>query len=168
MTFSTVIVSPSRSGVRASPAARSADVNMKNSSMPMLHEEVDPQKRQRQCLDLRRGVDEIEQRRRREVTDRPSTTNIADRREKRLLDDAIDALGIAGAGKPRDQHRLAREQRRHEDDDHEEDLPADADGRVGACSPMQMTDQHVIDHALHARPPGSGAWWARRASRPPD
>ena len=35
--MSTVIVTPSRSGVRASPAARSAEVSMKNSSMPMLN-----------------------------------------------------------------------------------------------------------------------------------
>ena len=36
MTLSTVIVRPSRSGVRASPAARMAADIMKNSSMPML------------------------------------------------------------------------------------------------------------------------------------
>ena len=53
------------------------------------------------------------------------------RRQKRLLDDAIDAFGIAGAGKPRHQHRLAAEERRHEHDHDQEDLPADADGRVG-------------------------------------
>ncbi len=34
--FSTVIVMPSRSGVLASPEARSAADSMKNSSMPML------------------------------------------------------------------------------------------------------------------------------------
>jgi hypothetical protein len=34
--FSTVIVTPSRSGVLASPAARNAADSMKNSSMPML------------------------------------------------------------------------------------------------------------------------------------
>jgi hypothetical protein len=35
--LSRVIVTPSRSGVRASPAARSAELSMKNSSMPMLN-----------------------------------------------------------------------------------------------------------------------------------
>ena len=39
-TFRIVIVTPSRSGVRASPAARSAEVSMKNSSMPMLKEKL--------------------------------------------------------------------------------------------------------------------------------
>ena len=38
--LSTVIVTPSRSGVRASPAARSAEVSMKNSSMPMLNRKL--------------------------------------------------------------------------------------------------------------------------------
>ncbi len=35
--LSKVIDTPSRSGVRASPAARSAELSMKNSSMPMLN-----------------------------------------------------------------------------------------------------------------------------------
>ena len=34
--LSSVIETPSRSGVRASPAARSAELSMKNSIMPML------------------------------------------------------------------------------------------------------------------------------------
>ncbi len=40
MTFRIVIVTPRRSGVRVSPAARSAEVNMKNNSMPMLKEKL--------------------------------------------------------------------------------------------------------------------------------
>ncbi len=38
--FNTVMVTPSRSGVRASPAARNAEVSMKNNSMPMLIEKL--------------------------------------------------------------------------------------------------------------------------------
>ena len=36
MTFNTVITMPSRKGVRTSPAARKAPLNMKNISMPRL------------------------------------------------------------------------------------------------------------------------------------
>ena len=46
-TFSTVIAMPSRSGVRASPAARNAPLSMKNIIMPMMPTNIDAQERQR-------------------------------------------------------------------------------------------------------------------------
>ena len=132
--FSTVIVSPSRSGVRASPAARSAADNMKNSSMPRLKTKLIRRNGSACALHLRRGVHEVEQHRREEISDGAHHDEHADRREERLLHHFVHAIGITGAGEARHEDRLAGEERRDEDDDDEEDLPADADGGVGGRS----------------------------------
>ena len=60
-TVSTVIVMPSRSGVRASPAARNAPLSMKNIIMPRMPDEHRAQERQRLGLHRRRRVDQVEQ-----------------------------------------------------------------------------------------------------------
>ena len=72
-----------------------------------------------------------------------------DRRQERLVDDAVDLVGIVGAGEARDEHAHAGEERRDEDDDDEEDLPADADRGVAGEADV-VADHHVIDDALEA------------------
>ena len=54
--------------------------------------EVDPQERQRLRLDVGRGIDEIEQPRRREVADAAHHDEHPDRRQERLLHDLVDAV----------------------------------------------------------------------------
>jgi hypothetical protein len=90
---STVIVTPSRSG------------------------------RQRLGLHDRLGVDEHEQRRRREVPHRGQDDRQAKRRQERLVDDAVDLVRLVGAGKARHEHGHAGEERADEDDDDDDDLP---------------------------------------------
>ena len=92
------------------------------------------QERQRLVLHLRRGVDDVEQRRRGEVADGRQQHRQAERREKRLVDDAVDLLRLVRAGESRDQDAHPGEQRADEDDDDEDDLPADANGGVAVVA----------------------------------
>ena len=110
---STVIATPRRSGVCGSPAARNAPLSMKNIIMPMMPDEHRAQERQRLGLHLGRGVDQVAAARVR----RSHPTAAEDDRhagcgEERLVDDAIDLVGLIRAGESRHQHRHAGEDRR--------------------------------------------------------
>ena len=92
-----VIVTPSRIGVRASPAARSAEVSMKNSSMPMLKVKL---MRRNGIASSRTSGEALAKSSRNgdaEVADRRHHRVHRDRGQQRLLNGAIDLLGIAGA-----------------------------------------------------------------------
>jgi hypothetical protein len=89
---------------------------------------------------------------------------MADGREERLVDGAVDLVFLARTDEARHQHGLAREQRRHEHDDDEEDLPADADGGVGGVAD-QVADEDVVDHPLQ---PGNHVLEHRGPGQPPD
>ena len=70
-----------------------------------------------------------------------------DRGEERLVHGAVDLVFVAGAGKPRDEHAHAREERVDEDNDDDEDLPRHADRRVAGVA-HEVADQGVVDDAL--------------------
>ena len=122
------------------------------------------QERQRLRLHLRRGVHQIAAGWRREPADRGQDDRQADRRQERLIDDAIDLVGLVRAGKPRHEHGHAGEHRADEDDDDDDDLPADADGGVGGVAD-EMADHRVVDDALQ---PGDDVLQHRRPRHPPD
>ena len=61
----------------------------------------------------RRGIREVKQPRRGEVADRRHHGIHGDRGQQRLLDGAVDPVGVAGADIARHQHSLAGEERRH-------------------------------------------------------
>jgi hypothetical protein len=129
MTLSTVIVTPRRNGVRASPAARMADVSMKNNNSDA-QREVDPQERQGQRPHFRCRVSEVNSSGAAKYPIGPRTAYNRNRGQEGLLDGAIHLLDVAGADVTRHEHGLAGEERCHEDDDDEEDLPADADAAL--------------------------------------
>ncbi len=96
------------------------------------------------------GVDEVEQRGREHVAERRHhAERQADRREKRLVDRAVDLVGLVASREPCDQHAHAGKQRRDEHDDHEEDLPAHPDRGVRR-EPDVVADHDVVDEALQA------------------
>ena len=109
--------------------------------------EIDAQERQRLRLHRRRGVDHVQQVGGQEIAERPHHRIHRHGGQKRLINRAVHLLGLAGADEPGHQHRLAREQRGHEDDDDEEDLPADADGRISGVTD-EVTHQDVVNHPL--------------------
>ena len=77
---STVIATPSRSGVRGSPAARNAPLSMKNIIMPKMPMNIARRNGSASALHLGRGVHQVEQRRRGEVADRRQQDRQAERR----------------------------------------------------------------------------------------
>jgi hypothetical protein len=87
-----------------------------------------------------------------------------DGREKRLINSLVDLVGLPGTDKTRHQDGLTGEQRGHEHDDDQEDLPADADGGVGGV-PDEVADQDVVHHALQ---PGHDVLEHGRPGQPPD
>ena len=112
--------------------------------------EHQPQVGQRDRLHLRRGAGQIQQPRRGDVADRREhAERQEDRGEEGLVDDAVHRVGVTGAGVPRHQHAHAGVERADEDDDDQEDLPADPDGRV-AGEADHLADHRVIDDALRA------------------
>ena len=93
-------------------------------------------------------MNQLQQLRREHVAERrEDAERERNRRQERLIDDAVDLRRVVGAGKARHQHPHAGVERTDEDDDHEEDLPADADRRVAGEADV-VTDHHVIDDAL--------------------
>ena len=106
------------------------------------------QKRQRLGLDRGRRVHQIEQRRRQHVAERRQDDEREDEGgQERLVDGAVDLVGLVRAGEARDEHAHAGEERGDEDDDDEEDLPAHADRRVAGEADV-VADHRVIDDAL--------------------
>ena len=165
--FRTVIAIPSRSGVRASPAARNAPPSMKNISMPDAEHEHRLQERQRLGADGRRRVDDVEQSRREHVPERREDADRqGERGQERLVDGAVHLVVIVRAGGARHQHAHAGEQRADEDDDDKKDLPAHADGGV-AGEPDVMADERVIDDPLQTADGVLQDAWAMQSSRPP-
>ena len=103
-----------------------------------------------QCfdLDVRRGVDQFQEVGRGEPADRRHHPEAEDQGgEERLIDDPVHLVGIALAGEARDEHGHAGVERADEDDDDQEDLPADANGRVAAVA-GGMPDHGVVENAL--------------------
>src|SRR6266704_176568 len=101
-TFSAVYRMPRRNGVRASPAARGA-----------------------------RGVHQAEQRGRQDPAERREhAAPERHRREKRLVDRAVDHLGVVPPREAGDEDTHPAEHGHHERDDDDEDLNRDADRRV--------------------------------------
>ena len=161
----TVIAMPSRSGVRASPAARSAPPSMKNISMPMLKTNI--VRRNGSASARTAGVACTRSSRRgdSDVAERRQNAERQDERgEERLVDGAVDLVVIVRAGEARDEHAHAGEQRADEDDDDEEDLPAHADRGVAGVADV-VADQRVIDDALQA---ADGVLQHRRPGDLPD
>ena len=131
MMFNTVITMPSRKGVRASPAARKAPLNMKNISMPKLNTNMIRMYGSASTWNLRSRIHNPEQPRRQEVTQRRHDPHGQEhRRQKGLVDAAVHLVGLARAGKPGDQHAHAGEDRADENNDDDEDLETDSDGGV--------------------------------------
>ena len=158
------MVMPSRSGVlRVAGGAQRRRQHEEQQHADAEHE-VDAEERQRLGPHFGRGVDQREQERRREVADQRQHGEHPDRGDERLVDDAVDLVVIAGAGEARHQHRLAGEERGHEHDHDQEDLPGDADAGVGGVA-EHVADQRVIDHALQ---PGDQVLQHRRPGQPPD
>ena len=122
------------------------------------------EKRQRLGMNRGLGVHQIEQRRCGHPSDGAQQNGKAGRSQKRLIDDAIDLVGLVGARKPRHQHAHSREYRHGEDDDDDDDLPADTDRRVCRVA-HEMTDHGVVDDALQ---PGDDVLQHRRPRQPPD
>jgi hypothetical protein len=110
-------------------------------------EEHRPEERERQVLHLGRGVDDAQKGRRREVAGRRHQRRHPDRRQEGLVDDAVDLLGLVGAGEARHEHAHPGEERADEDDDDDDDLPAHADGRVGGVADV-VAHHHVVDDPL--------------------
>ena len=98
-------------------------------------------------LHLGSGLDDVEKCRRCEVADRRHEGRQSHRRQKRLVDDAVDLLRLIRAGKARHQHGHAGEQRSDEDNDDDDDLPTDADRSVAGVAD-EVTDHHVVDDPL--------------------
>ncbi len=161
---STVMITPSRSGVCGSPAARNAPLSMKNMSMPKMPMNIARRNGKRLGLHIGRGVHQTQQRRRRGVTDRGQQDRQAKRGQERLIDDAIDLVGFVRSGKPRHEHGHTGECRADEDNDDEDDLPADADGGVGGVAD-EVADHRVVDDALQT---GDDVLQHRRPGQPPD
>src|ERR1044072_8095423 len=146
----TVIVTPSRIGVRASPAERNAPLILKKIIIAILQTNKKTQKRQRFRFDVWRGMNKIEQTRGQQITKRRHDAERNEERcEKPLIDRAIHFFFVARARKTRDQHAHAGKQRRDENDDDEKDLPAHADRRVCLVTD-KMPDEHVVHHALQS------------------
>ena len=122
------------------------------------------QERQRLRLDVRRRVHQAQQRGRRGVADRGQKDRERSRGQERLIDDAVDLVGLIRSGKPRHEHGHAGERRADEDDDDEDDLPADADGGVGGVAD-EMADHRVVDDALQT---GDDVLQHRRPRQSPD
>ena len=70
-----------------------------------------------------------------------------DRGEERLVDCAVDLLGLARTRESGDEDAHAGEERADEDDDDDEDLPRHTDRGVRLVAD-EVADQDVIDHAL--------------------
>ena len=148
--LSTVIASPSRSGVRASPAARSAPPSMKNISSPMLPMNIVRRNGSASARTAGVALTSVSSVGDSDVPERRQDGERQHQRgEERLVDRAVDAIFVVGAGEARDEHAHAGEQRADEDDDDEENLPADADGRIAGVADV-VADQRVIDDALEA------------------
>ena len=130
--FSTVIRMPSRNGVRASPADRSAPPNMKNSSMPMLNTNMSGGTATPRPCTSGVALTRSSKRWRQQVAERREDAEREDDgRQERLIDRAVDLLRLVRTGKARHENAHAGKQRRDEDDHDEEDLPAHADRRIG-------------------------------------
>jgi hypothetical protein len=124
-----------------------------------------PQERQGLRFDFRRGVDEIEQRWRKEVPGRRENEQRNDNgSQKRLIDGLVNFVGLVRSGEPGNQHAHAREQRRDEDDDDKKDLPAHADRGVAGEANV-VSDHRMIDDALQ---PTNGILQDRRPGHFPD
>ena len=83
---STVIATPSRSGVCGSPAARKAPLSMKNIIMPNMPMNIARRNGSASARTVGRGVHERQQRRRGEVADGRQEHRAAGGREERLID----------------------------------------------------------------------------------
>ena len=112
-------------------------------------EEHGAEERQRLGLHRRRGVDEIEQRGRRQPPHRPENGRHAGRGQERLIHDTVHLLVIVGAGEPRHEHAHPAEHRARKDDHDQHDLPAHADGGVRRVAD-EVPDHRVIDDALQS------------------
>ena len=156
---------PSRSGVRASPAARSAPPSMKNISMPMLNTNI--VRRNGSASARTSGVACTSSSSHGDSSSRAAparTAPMTDGGEERLIDRAVHPVGLVGAGEARHQHAHAGEQRADEDDDDEEDLPAHADRGVAGEADV-VPDHRVIDDPLQA---ADGVLQDRRPGELPD
>ena len=160
----TVIVTPRRSGVRGSPAARNAPLSMKNIIMPKMPMNIARMNGSASACTSGAAFTLSSSVGRRNVADAGHQERERHGGEEGLVDDAIDLLGFVRAREPGDEHRHAREQRADEDDDDDDDLPADADGGVRGVAD-EMADHHVVDDALQ---PGDGVLEHRRPREPPD
>ena len=161
---STVIVTPRRSGVRGSPAARNAPLSMKNIIMPKMPMNIARRNGSASVCTSGSALTSTSSERRREVPDRREDDRQPEGGQKRLIDDAVDLGRFVRPGKARHQHGHAGEERADEDDDDEDDLPADADGRVGGVAD-EMADHRVIDDALQS---GNDVLQHRRPRQLPD
>ena len=148
--FIAVMTTPSRSGVFASPAARSPAPSMKNIIMPKLNTSMMRRNDNASACTAGAALIEAEQRRRREVADGRHDTDRQDHRhQERLRGRAIHRAGVAGTGETSHQHGHAGEQRPEEHHHHEEDLERHADGGI-AGEPHEVADHHMVDDALQA------------------
>jgi hypothetical protein len=132
---------------------------------PLAAEKHDAEERQGLLLHLGRGVDQRQQRRRQEVTQRGQhQERQRDGGEKCLVDSPIHFLRITRPGKAGHQDAHPGEQRIDEDDDDDEDLETHADRGI-APEAHQVSDQRVIHHPLQ---PADHVGEHGRPGDPPD
>ena len=163
--FNTVIRIPRRIGVLASPAARSAPLNMKNSSIPMLETNMTRIYGTASTWTSGAALISVEQRRRCEIPDwREHPQREHEAHQQRLVDATIHLVGIACAGKARDEDTHAGEDRSDEHDHQNENLQAGADGGVADVADV-MADHRLVDDALQ---PADDVLHHRRPRQAPD
>ncbi len=134
-------------GARVAGGAKSASQHEEDQHAAA-EQEHDPEKRQRLALHRRRGVHQIQQPGRGEVANGSQhRERQEDGGKKCLIHHAVDFVRVSRPGEPRDQYAHSGKQRPDEDDHHQHDLPAHADGRVALIAD-QVPDQHVIDDPL--------------------
>jgi hypothetical protein len=119
------------------------------------HEAEDPhehgaEERQRLLPHFRGGVHHLEKRGRGGIADTGHQHGQREGGQERLIDDAVDLLGLVGAGETGHEHGHPGEQGTDEDDDDEDDLPADADGGIAGVAD-EVADHRVVDDALQPR-----------------
>src|ERR1041385_4495815 len=147
--FTTVITMPRRIGVRASPAERNAPPSMKNTIMPLEHTNMIRRNGSACAATSGRAWTNSRSHGAAKYPTGAMTPRQAKRHEEGLIHHAVDLLRLPRPGEACDEHAHAGEDRRHEHDHDQEDLPAHPDRRVGLIAD-QIADEDLIDHPLHA------------------
>ncbi len=147
---STVIANPSRSGVRGSPAARKAPLSMKNIIMPKMPRNMARRNGSASARTAGAALTRVNSEGAAKYPTAAKHDRQSGRRQEGLIDDAVDLVWLIRPHEAGHEHGHPGEERAQEDDHDEDDLPTDADRRVGRVA-HEVPDHRVVDDPLQAR-----------------